>query len=65
MKSSYFLCCLFGSQLVMKYLYILNKNYKSYQFAFESILKLNVLEGNYRYNNHFDLLDYENIKKDI
>lgn len=65
MKGIYFLFCIFGSQIAMKYMYILNRNYKSYQFALESILKLNIIEENYRYNKHFDLLDYENIKKDI
>ena len=46
-------------------MYLLNKNYKSYQFAAESVLKYNILEEKYIYNNRFDLLDSENIKKDL
>jgi hypothetical protein len=51
------------SQLSMKYLYYLNRVYKSYQFSFEGVLKYNHLEKDYEYNDMIDLLDSENIKK--
>lgn len=69
MRCGYFICCVFVSQLVVKYGYYLNKVYKSYQFALEGVLKYNIIEKNYTYSNilrngsKFDIIDSENIKK--
>jgi hypothetical protein len=68
-KTCYFIGCIFLSQLVMKYIYYLNKIFKSYQFALEGVLKYNILENNYVYKgdleetDKFDIMDSENIKK--
>jgi hypothetical protein len=68
-KSFYFICLIFISQLLMKYIYYLNKVFKSYQFALEGVLKYNIIEKNYVYRGdsnltgRFDIIDSENIKK--
>jgi hypothetical protein len=68
-KSLYFFLLLLGSQMFLKYLYYLNKVFKSYQFALEGVLKYNILERNLSYQGdsaftgYFDICDCENIKK--
>jgi len=68
-KSFYFLSLIFVSQMFVKYLYYLNKVFKSYQFALEGVLKYNIMEDKYIYKGDsehfgkFDILDCENIKK--
>jgi hypothetical protein len=68
-KGAYFFSCIFLSQLSMKYLYYLNKIFKSYQFALEGELKYNIIKENYKYQGdredigNFDIVDSENIKK--
>lgn len=68
-KTLYFLSCIFVSQLAMKYLYYLNKAFKSTQFASEGVLKYNIIKENYTYygdyekTGRFDIVDSENIKK--
>jgi hypothetical protein len=68
-KSVYFLSLIFLSQIFVKYLYYLNKVFKSYQFALEGVLKFNLMEKEYIYRGdweetgRFDMLDCENIKK--
>ncbi len=51
------------SQLAVKYLYYLNKVYKSYQFALEAVLKYDLMRKQFIYNDAFDITDSENIKK--
>lgn len=51
------------TQVGVKYLYYLNKVYKSYQFSLEAVLKYDIMKSNYIYNDLFDILDSENIKK--
>lgn len=63
MKSAYFALCILLSQMAIKYLYYLNKSFKSTQFALEATLKYDYIETNYKYNNEFDLVDSENLKK--
>ena len=48
---------------MIKYIYYLNKSFKSNQFALEVILKYNRIEKDFVYNNEYDLVDSENIKK--
>ena len=49
---------------MIKFIFNLNKNFKSYQFATESILKYEKIKKDYKYNNKYDfILDFENIKK--
>lgn len=68
-KSMYFLSLIFMSQIFIKYIYYLNKVFKSYQFALEGVLKYNLIEKDYIYRGDweetgkFDMLDSENIKK--
>ncbi len=68
-KSIYFFFLLFSAQLFIKYLYYLNKVFKSYQFALEGLLKYNCIEQNFTYQGdsnltgYFDITDSENIKK--
>jgi hypothetical protein len=68
-KGAYFFACILLSQLFMKYLYYLNKTFKSYQFALEGVLKYNIIRENYKYQGdredlgNFDIVDSENIKK--
>jgi hypothetical protein len=68
-KSIYFLSLIFMSQIFIKYIYYLNKVFKSYQFALEGVLKYNLMEKGYIYRGDweetgkFDILDSENIKK--
>ena len=68
-KSIYFLSLIFVSQLFIKYVYYLNKVFKSYQFALEGVLKYNIIERDYIYQGdreetgRFDICDSENIKK--
>ena len=68
-KSSYFFACIFLSQLAMKYIYYLNKIFKSYQFALEGVMKYNIIREDYIYQGdredigNFDIVDTENIKK--
>lgn len=68
-KSFYFLSLIFASQVFVKYIYYLNKVFKSYQFALEGVLKYEIMENKYIYKGDndlfgkFDLLDSENIKK--
>ena len=63
MKSFYFATCILLSQMAIKYLYYLNKSFKSTQFALEALLKYDYIETNFIYNNEFDLVDSENLKK--
>ncbi len=63
MKTFYFGACILLSQLLIKYLYYLNKVFKSNQFALEVLLKYNRIEKDYIYNHECDLVDSENIKK--
>ena len=60
-----FLCIAIAiPQLILKYIYYLNKVYKSYQFGLESVLKYNILQNkNYQYRETFDIIDFTNIKK--
>lgn len=67
-KTFYFLTCIFISQLIMKYFYYLNKVFKSTQFAFEGVLKYNIMNREYIYkgdevSQRFDILDGESLKK--
>ena len=68
-KSLYFCVLLFSSQLFIKYIYYLNKVFKSYQFALEGLLKYYCLERDPKYYGDssltgcFDICDSENIKK--
>ena len=68
-KSAYFFSCIFLSQLAVKYIYYLNKIFKSYQFALEGVLKYNIIREDYIYQGdreeigYFDIVDTENIKK--
>ncbi len=62
-------------QLVLKYIYYLNKVYKSYQFGLENTLKYSIINDTnkftknkdsrkfYSYNNVFDIIDSTTIKK--
>jgi hypothetical protein len=47
----------------IKYLYYLNKVFKSYQFALEIVLRYRVMKSGFPYCNGFTVLDSENIKK--
>lgn len=55
-------------QLILKYIFYLNKVYKSYQFALEGVLRYNIILSNsknneFLYLKDFDILDNTNIKK--
>jgi hypothetical protein len=63
LKSFYFISCIFLAQLAIKYLYYLNKVFKSYQFALEVVLKYDIIKKDYVYRECFDIVDSENIKK--
>lgn len=76
MKLSLLSLWIISFQLALKYIYYLNKVYKSYQFGLEGVLKYNILNRSYSlenktsrdkslytYSNDFDLIDSTNIKK--
>ena len=51
-------------QLILKYIYYLNKIFKSYQFGLEGILKYRIIKSDdYTYNQIFDIIDGYSINK--
>lgn len=64
MKGLYLFFLLGLSQLILKYIFYLNRIYKSYQFGLEGVLKYQIMNSeNHIYNKEFDIIDSYNIKK--
>jgi hypothetical protein len=49
--------------MAIKYLYYLNKVFKSYQFGLEVVLKYRLLKKGYVYDDNFNVFDSDSIKK--
>lgn len=63
-KTIYLFALLAISQLIMKYIFYLNRIYKSYQFGLEGVLKYKLMmSNNHIYHKDFDIIDSHNIKK--
>lgn len=63
LKLSLLLTWLLGTQLILKYMWYLNKIYKSYQFGLESVMKYSIIT---KYNrNSYELNNNLSINKNI